>query len=55
LRDPLIINPPREGRVLRGGAWDQDDFSVRVSYRLNAAPSDVYYTFGFRCASDSAP
>jgi formylglycine-generating enzyme required for sulfatase activity len=40
-----------QDRVLRGGAWDQDDYSVRVSYRLKNAPTDGYFTFGFRCAS----
>ena len=37
-------------RVLRGGAWEQDEYSVRVTYRLKSLPSDVHFTYGFRCA-----
>jgi formylglycine-generating enzyme required for sulfatase activity len=42
-------------RVLRGGAWNQDAYLLRTSARLGSAPTDVYLSFGFRCASDSAP
>lgn len=36
-------------RVLRGGAWEQDEYTVRVTYRLKSLPSDVHFTYGFRC------
>jgi formylglycine-generating enzyme required for sulfatase activity len=42
-------------RVLRGGAWNQDEYLLRTSARLGSEPSDVYLSFGFRCASDEAP
>jgi formylglycine-generating enzyme required for sulfatase activity len=42
-------------RVLRGGAWNQDSYLLRTSARLGSAPTDVYLSFGFRCASDSTP
>jgi len=52
--NPLGPASGQEG-VLRGGAWDQVDYTVRVSYRIKSAHSDVYYTFGFRCALNANP
>ncbi len=36
-------------RVLRGGAWNSVQTTVRVSYRLTNPPGDHVNAFGFRC------
>ncbi len=58
-QDSPAENPlgPDSGRykVLRGGAWNQDEYLLRTSARLGSVPTDVYVSFGFRCASDEAP
>jgi serine/threonine protein kinase len=39
-------------RVLRGGGWNQHEYLLRTSARLGVKPTDVFLSFGFRCASD---
>jgi len=39
-------------RVLRGGAWNSVQTTVRVSYRLTNPPGDRVNSFGFRCVGD---
>ena len=41
-----------ERRVLRGGGWNQHEYLLRTSARLGVVPTDVFLSFGFRCASD---
>jgi formylglycine-generating enzyme required for sulfatase activity len=42
-------------RVIRGGSWDDDDFSVRSTDRFGwGAPSDTDDLIGFRCAMDAS-
>jgi formylglycine-generating enzyme required for sulfatase activity len=40
----------KKGRVLRGGAWNDNARYVRASNRGRHAPSARYYFYGFRCA-----
>jgi formylglycine-generating enzyme required for sulfatase activity len=40
-----------EVKVLRGGAWDVDEFIVRASHRFYAVPSGQTDGIGFRCAA----
>jgi formylglycine-generating enzyme required for sulfatase activity len=40
------------GRVLRGGAWNYDAWSLRSSYRDRSAPDFRFNTNGFRLAKD---
>ena len=35
--------------LLRGGAWDTFDLSVRSAYRNVRSPSNSFYNRGFRC------
>jgi formylglycine-generating enzyme required for sulfatase activity len=37
-------------RVLRGGSWYHDQFLLRAAMRYDSAPSNRYYSVGFRCA-----
>jgi formylglycine-generating enzyme required for sulfatase activity len=37
-------------RVIRGGSWDKDQDSVRVSRRQFGLPEDLDTSTGFRCA-----
>jgi len=39
-----------EGRMLRGGSWDDKIKIVRAAYRRMINPGDWYYLIGFRCA-----
>jgi sulfatase modifying factor 1 len=39
-------------RVLRGGAWDDDEVSSRAVNRSSGRPGRTLYPFGFRCAMD---
>jgi len=45
---------PRNGdrKVLRGGAWNDDPRSLRVSNRIGNVPSLRDLSIGFRCAAD---
>ena len=36
------------GRVLRGGAWDLDQWGARVSHRYNDTPGGADLNLGFR-------
>jgi len=36
-------------RVLRGGSWSSDAYSMRCANRSNINPNDGYYIIGFRC------
>ncbi len=38
------------GRILRGGAWNNGDDSVRAANRLRYAPTNEDLIAGFRCA-----
>ena len=38
-----------DARVLRGGSWVSDGYSVRSSYRYEHVPGFTYDYFGFRC------
>lgn len=40
-----------EFRVLRGGAWDDNEFRLRVSHRFRLTPLETYGSVGFRCVS----
>ena len=40
-----------ESRVLRGGSWLDERYSVRGANRIGATPDTAYYVHGFRCAS----
>jgi len=42
-------------RVLRGGAWNQNEYLLRVSARLGVEPANVFFGFGIRCARNIAP
>ncbi len=48
-------NPPGADigltRVLRGGNWAYDSFTLRVANRNNAPPNNWSYPYGFRCVS----
>ena len=50
-------NPPGPDtgmvRVLRGGSWYFDDFSMRTANRSALFPSDSNHNIGFRCAADA--
>jgi len=37
-------------RVLRGGAWDNNQYSVRAATRSYSTPATRYNHVGFRCA-----
>jgi serine/threonine-protein kinase len=39
-----------EGRVLRGGSWNDVDDKVRSAYRSANAPNISNFNYGFRCA-----
>ena len=41
-----------ERKIVRGGSWDGNPRSVRVSNRLSVEPSDRYNLIGFRCAGE---
>ena len=46
----------KNGRVLRGGAWcNKASGLLRITSRLNIAPSSTGYIIGFRCAKDYPP
>jgi formylglycine-generating enzyme required for sulfatase activity len=42
-------------RVLRGGAFNLNDWVVRCAYRLRYDPHDVWYRSGFRVAVGASP
>lgn len=42
-------------KVLRGGGWNQHEYLLRTTARLGTNPTDVFFSFGFRCASDVMP
>lgn len=45
--DPL--GPSRHlYRVIRGGRWNNDAWSCRVSYRISSSPDDSFYDLGLR-------
>ncbi len=46
---------PNEGRykVVRGGAWNSDGASLRITNRISYSPSVRLNTIGFRCVKDS--
>jgi formylglycine-generating enzyme required for sulfatase activity len=44
--------PGGQYRVLRGGAWDNNPRSVRVSVRSRVGPTNRYSLIGFRCAGE---
>jgi formylglycine-generating enzyme required for sulfatase activity len=50
----LTSNPPGpdtgQSRVIRGGSWTRDNFSIRSTTRVNYAPSYNNFDIGFRCA-----
>ena len=50
----MIVNPNR-GRVLRGGAWGDEKFFVRVSNRSYHKPAFSFNTIGFRCVRTVTP
>jgi len=37
-------------RVLRGGSWNRNGYSLRAAYRINSAPDNNSVVIGFRCA-----
>jgi serine/threonine-protein kinase len=43
----------KEHRVLRGGSWDDDPITLRVSFRGGDYPDDRRNDVGFRCVSGS--
>jgi formylglycine-generating enzyme required for sulfatase activity len=55
----LPLNPTGpdsgENRVIRGGAWNNDDSGVRSAYRLSSIPTDSLEVYSFRCASNASP
>lgn len=40
-------------RVLRGGSFDAAWFHIRAAFRYSELPTNTYYSYGFRCASDA--
>ena len=42
-----------ESRVIRGGSWCFNEWSVRAALRLRGAPDFPNYDLGFRCVSQS--
>lgn len=48
---------PKSGdlRVLRGGSFRDQEFSIRTTYRYKLEPSTQKYSVGFRCAKDAMP
>ena len=40
-------------RVMRGGAWNSDDYYVLASSRGGSNPANAYYEFGIRCSRSS--
>jgi formylglycine-generating enzyme required for sulfatase activity len=50
-------NPPGPasgaGKVLRGGAFNNNLVNVRVSKRNPSTPTNSYYNVGFRCVSST--
>lgn len=43
-----------EERVMRGGAWTGNEFTLRSSHRWRGAPDEAYSYLGFRCACEGA-
>ncbi len=41
-----------DGRVLRGGSWNNNPRNLRVSYRNWNSPGNRYFNDGFRCIRD---
>ncbi|MBT7070937.1 MAG: SUMF1/EgtB/PvdO family nonheme iron enzyme [Anaerolineae bacterium] len=37
-------------KVLRGGFWNSEEYSLRVSYRFATTPESRHFSYGFRCA-----
>ena len=50
-----INNSSSEIRALRGGAWDETEFFLRSSVRLNTSPTASAIFVGFRVASVPEP
>jgi formylglycine-generating enzyme required for sulfatase activity len=40
-------------RVYRGGSWQNDSVSCRISRRISASPGDIFHNVGFRLACSS--
>ncbi len=53
------VNPqgPRHGgqRVVRGGSWRSDAYSLRVTHRVPVGEGTRFPDLGFRCAYDAPP
>ncbi len=47
--------PTGFNRVLRGGAWDNNDVDVSSSYRGRLTAEGWYNNLGFRCAAGTSP
>ena len=43
----------KEGKVLRGGSWDDGPGNLRSAYRVRFRPDDRVGNIGFRCAQDA--
>jgi formylglycine-generating enzyme required for sulfatase activity len=53
--DPLALPDASTPRVIRGGSWRHNAWSVRAAYRLPNEPSGRSNLLGFRCAEYGAP
>jgi iron(II)-dependent oxidoreductase len=52
----LDYPPQSQGRVLRGGSWDEKAVNLRASFRNSRPPASgdaVWGSIGFRCAQDA--
>jgi formylglycine-generating enzyme required for sulfatase activity len=53
--DPIALPDASTHRVIRGGSWMHNAWSVRAAYRLPNEPSGRSKLLGFRCAEYAAP
>ena len=53
--DPLALPDASTPRVIRGGSWRHNAWSVRAAYRLPNEPSGRSNLLGLRCAEYGAP
>ena len=53
--DPFALPDASTPRVIRGGSWRHNAWSVRAAYRLPSEPSHRSNLLGFRCAEYGAP
>ena len=52
IKNSTNVTPLRVLRVLRGGSWNDNNFYVRVAFRVRLYPDDRrYVVYGFRCVS----